>query len=246
MRLVYAIVFVVGFAAVAGRSPDLAVERPAGLARGLRRRLRALRRAMSVGAKKCTTLVTNSASAGPSAATCGSTIAGRQQFRSRPCAKTQRTCWRSRQTSSWPRRADCGGAAAGEPDRSDRLRDCHRSGRRGWSPASRGRAATPLALHVRVRHRRQVAGAAQGDFAGREAGAVLREPTVAGIGQLAAIRPQRRHSGWSCSRSTCATPASSSGRSPIRACSERRPDRALEPLAPARRRMASPAPHPGH
>src|SRR5262245_21198194 len=32
--------------------------------------------------------------------------------------------------------------------------------------------------------------------------AVLREPTVAGIGQLAACRPRHRRLGWSCSRST--------------------------------------------
>ena len=43
---------------------------------------------------------------------------------------TRRNWPRSRRTSSWPLAAHLGGVAAGDPHRSDRVRDCHRSGRR--------------------------------------------------------------------------------------------------------------------
>src|SRR5436190_2310312 len=45
--------------------------------------------------------------------------------------------------------------------------------------------------------------------------AVLREPTIAGIGQLAAMQTAAPSFGWNCSRSTHAMSASSNGCSPI-------------------------------
>ena len=123
---------------------------------------------------------------------------GRGRCRSR-CTNTRRNWSRSRRTSSWPWRRDRGAVAAGDPHRADRVR--------AWSsirsaPASsrawRGRAATPPASRVRIRHEREMAGAAQGDRAGRDASrrsfGIRRSPP--GSASSAQSRPWRRRSGW--------------------------------------------------
>ena len=70
-----------------------------------------------------------------------------------------------------------------------------------------------------------MAGAAQGDRAGRDASGSLsgsRLPPASASSPPS--RPWRRRSGWRWSRSTCATPARSSARHRLRALPERRPD----------------------
>ena len=104
--------------------------------------------------------------------------------------------------------------AAGDPHRADRVRGSHRSGRRRLrrEPGAAGRKHHRLCL-VRIRHQREMAGAAQGDRAGGDAsGGPSRIPAIAaGIGQFGC------HPGGGAgarggvdARSTCATPARSS------------------------------------
>ena len=94
------------------------------------------------------------------------------------------------------------------------------------SKAWRGRAATPPdSSQFEYSIERQMAGAAQGDRARRDA---CGGPSRSRIGirapaSLASSRPWRRRFGWRCNPSTCATPARSSALS--------RPSRALRMAA---------------
>ena len=71
-----------------------------------------------------------------------------------------------------------------------------------------------------------MAGAAQGDRAGRDAsGGSSGSRVAAGIGQFAAIQSVAPSLGVELTPVTCATPVRSSGRHGLRASTERRPDR---------------------
>ena len=63
-----------------------------------------------------------------------------------------------------------GGAAAGKPQRADRVRECHRSGRRRLrrEPGAAGRQRHRV-HRVRIRHQREMAGATQRDRAPHDA-----------------------------------------------------------------------------
>ena len=86
---------------------------------------------------------------------------GRRQSR-HACANTRRNWSRSRRTSSWPRAASMWAAAAGHPHRADRVRPGRRPGRRRLcgEPGAPGRQRHRL-QPVRIRHQRQMAGAAR-------------------------------------------------------------------------------------
>ena len=64
-----------------------------------------------------------------------------------------------------------GAVAAGDPHRADRVRDCHRPGRRRFrrEPGTAGRQRDRV-HDLRIQHERKMAGAAQGDRAPRDAG----------------------------------------------------------------------------
>ena len=63
---------------------------------------------------------------------------------------------------------NCGAATAGDPHRADRIRQCHRPGRRRFrrEPGAAGRQRDRL-HDLRIRYERKMAGAAQGDCAQR-------------------------------------------------------------------------------
>ena len=80
--------------------------------------------------------------------------------------------------------------AAGDPHRADRVRDRRRSGRRRLrrQPGAAGRQRHRLHA-VRIQHEREMAGAAQADRAGHDAGGGPSGPRhSAGTGQFAAIQ----------------------------------------------------------
>ena len=83
-----------------------------------------------------------------------------------------------------------GAVAAGDPHRADRVRGRRRSGRRRLrrEPGAAGRQRHRL-YAVRIRHEREMAGAAQGDRARRDAGGgPSGSRSAAGIGQFAVIQ----------------------------------------------------------
>ena len=106
-------------------------------------------------------------------------------------ADTRRNWSRSRRTSSWPMAARRGAVAAGDPHRADRVRGRRRSGRRRLrrQPGAAGRQRHRL-HDVRIRHRREMAGAAQADRAERDASG-----GPSGCRQALRDRPVRRHPG---------------------------------------------------
>ena len=106
--------------------------------------------------------------AGLTAATCKSTIAAAQGI---PVP-------RGDMLMNWSRRAGrhsglwrhgCGGVAAGDPHRANRVHADPRSGR-CWLRRKLGAAGRQChrVYHLRIRHQREMAGAAQGDSAGRD------------------------------------------------------------------------------
>ena len=125
--------------------------------------------------------------AGPTAAMCGSTIAGRRDADA--CASMRRNWSRSRRTLLWPAATAHGGRATGDPHRTDRVRAGHRSGRRRLrrKPGAPGRQRHRL-HHIRIWHQREMAGAAQRVAPAHDARGRPSRSYVAGIGQLAAIQ----------------------------------------------------------
>ena len=164
--------------------------------------------------------------AGPSAATCGSTPAGPRPMPP-TFADTRRNWSRSRRTSSWPTGASTVGpllqATRTVPIVFPVVADPVGAGFVD-SLARPGGNATGF-MTVRIQHRREMAGAAQGDRAGRDAsgGPSGSRHTLRNRPVCASSRPWRRRSGWRSTRSTCATPARSSAPS--------RPSRALRMAA---------------
>ena len=107
-------------------------------------------------------------------------------------ANTRRNWSRSRRTSSWPlAAATVAAVAAGDPHRADRVRERRRSGRRRLrrQPGAAGRQRHRLHA-VRIQHEREMAGAAQGDRAGRDASG-----GPSGSRHNRRHRPVRRHPG---------------------------------------------------
>ena len=93
-------------------------------------------------------------------------------------------------TSSWPTGGRRGAVAAGDPRRADRVRDGPRSGRRRLcrEPGAAGRQRDRL-YPVRIQFEREMAGAAQGGRAGRDAsGSPSGSRHAAGIGQFGVIQ----------------------------------------------------------
>ena len=127
--------------------------------------------------------------AGPTAATCGSTLAGLRAMRTAVAHSPPNwLACAGRHPGRFQR--ERGGVAAGEPQRADRVRECHRSGRRRLrrEPGAAGRQRHRV-HRVRIRPQREMARAAQRDRAHMTRAAVLRDPTLAaGIGQFAAIQ----------------------------------------------------------
>ena len=133
--------------------------------------------------------------AGPSAATCGSTSVGPQAMPT-AFASTRRNWSRSRRTSSWPLAASTVGPLL-QATRTVPIvfAVSHRSGRRrlrrelGAAGRQRHRV-----YHVRIRHEREMAGAAQRDRAGRDAsggpsGSHHRRPGLGQFGAIQAVAP---------------------------------------------------------
>ena len=96
-------------------------------------------------------------------------------------------------------RRDRGAVAAGDPHRADRVRGRRRSGRRRLrrQPGAAGRQRHRFHA-VRIRHEREMAGAAQADRAGRDAsgGPSGSRHSLPGSASSARSRPWRRRSGW--------------------------------------------------
>ena len=137
--------------------------------------------------------------AGPTAATCGSTPAGPRamptDIRKHAAELVALAPDVILATGSRGR----GAVATGDPHRADRVRDRPRSGRRRLrrEPGAAGRQRHRLHA-VRIRHEREMAGAAQGDRAGRDAsgGPSRSRPSRPGSASSARSRPWRRRSGW--------------------------------------------------
>ena len=108
---------------------------------------------------------------------------------------------------------DRGAVAAGDPHRADRVRVVTDPVGAGFvdSLARPGGNATGF-MTVRIQPEREMAGAAQGDRAGRDAsgGPSGSRHTRRDSASSPPSRPWRRRSGWRSARSTCATPARSS------------------------------------
>ena len=125
---------------------------------------------------------------GPTAAMCGSTIAGARHMPtdSQICGGIGRAC-AGRHPGYGARQL--GAVAAGDTHRANRVRRSLIQSAPALSIAWRGRAAMPPALCVRIQLEREMAGAAQGDRAGCDTSggpSGSRHPT--GIGQFAAIQ----------------------------------------------------------
>ena len=105
---------------------------------------------------------------GPSAATCGSTIAGPSRHADRN-RRTQRNWSRSRRTSSWLWHPDLGAFCR----RPAPYRSCSRSSPTGWRRLRRQPGATGRQRHrlhqFRIQYWREMAGTAQADRATRDA-----------------------------------------------------------------------------
>ena len=134
-----------------------------------------------------------------SAATCGSTPAGRTANADRH-SQTRGGIGRARAgRHPGPWRLDRGAVAAGDPHRADRVPGRRRSGRRRLrrEPGAAGRQRHRL-HDVRIQHGREMAGAAQADRAGRDAsgGPSGSHPRLRGSASLPPSRPWRRRSGW--------------------------------------------------
>ena len=108
--------------------------------------------------------------AGASARTCASTPAGPAEMASR-FAGTRRSWSRLHPRSFWPMARRRGGIVADDPQRTDRVPGRRRS---GWRRLCRKPCATGRQRHrvheFRIQHGREMAGAAQADRAGCEAG----------------------------------------------------------------------------
>ena len=151
--------------------------------------------------------------AGPSAATCGSTIAGPRAMPT-AFADTRPNWSRSRRTSSWPLAPRPWGRCCRRPAP---CRSCSRASPIRSAPASSTSLARPGGnvtgfIVVRIRPEREMAGAAQGDRAGRDASG-----GPSGSRHSRRDRPVRRHPvrgavAWSGGKPgrTCAMPARSS------------------------------------
>ena len=111
------------------------------------------------------------------------------------------------------RQRDRGAAAAGDPHRADRVRECRRSGRRRLrrKPGAAGRQRHRV-HHVRIRLGGKWLELLKEIAPRVTRAAVLRDPAIA-VADRPIRQPSsrwRRRSGWSCARSMCATPARSS------------------------------------
>ena len=190
---------------------------------------------------------------GRSATTCGSTTAGPQAM---PSASAIRggigRARAGRHPGHW-QRGPSAALATGDPHRADRVRASIDPVGAGFveSLARPGGNATGF-ITFRIRHEREMAGAAQGDRAGRDArGGASGSSVDRGDRPVRArSRPWRRRSESSCAPSTCATPARSSAPSrlsralpngglivtagPIGDCSSRSDHRARGPAQAAR------------
>ena len=105
-------------------------------------------------------------------------------------ARGRISCARAGRHPGWYWHRNSGAVATGDPHRADRVRDSHRPGRRRLrrQPGA-ARRQRDWVHGFRIRHEREMAGAAEADRAPVTRAAVLRDPTIAsGIGQFAAVQ----------------------------------------------------------
>ena len=137
--------------------------------------------------------------AGPTAATCGSTIRWAAGDADRIRRHAAELVALAPDVILAIGSSTVAAVAAGDPHRADRVRERRRSGRRRLrrEPGAAGRQRHRL-HSVRIRHEREMAGAAQADRAGRDAsgGPSRSRHRRPGSASSAPSRPWRRRSGW--------------------------------------------------